>query len=249
MSGFPAFVRLAIGVCALCLLALGGAAGLGAVFDRPPDSVMGRNPCRLPCAFGVTPGISSRADAEQTYGGMAIRSPLFLTARRYSYTLNIGGMDDAGEVVAVSPSLSVAAANAARLPPSVGLNEAVLALLFFDQASGGGIESVSLFTVDDAQQFWRLGDLLAEAGAPDRVAAACGTVGEVLLLIYDAGIVAQIAYAPRLTPEMEVARLSVTVDADAWVEALGTRFCTARDRWIGFVPYAAYGKPERRPLP
>jgi hypothetical protein len=152
-------------------------------------------------------------------------------------------------VVAVSPSLSVAAANAARLPPELGRNDAVLALVFFDQVSGGGVESVSLFTVDDGQHFWRLADLLGAHGAPDRVAAACGTVGEVLLLIYDAGIVAQVGYAPRLTPEMEVARLSVTVDADSWVDGLGTRFCIERDRWGGFLPYSGYGRAERRPSP
>ncbi|GEM_PF-1187694 len=256
-------VRIGVTLGAVLCLLMIGAIAVGTSFDRDPDSIMAHNSCALPCAFGVTPGVTDRDTAQETYGRLAVRDPLFLTARRYSYTLRLDAPSSPSRVSAVSPSRSVESVVAGRDTPA-GLNEVVLALLFFQSAEGGRIEAVSLYTLSQQQQFWRLGDLMRARGVPDSVIVAYEMVAPdpgnldstercdplspglpsapALLLVYDDDTLAQVNPSPRLSPDMEITRLAVTANIDATLNSLLAGYfpCTHVTPWRGFAPYRAY---------
>ena len=60
------FWRLWLTLPLLCVLLLGAALGIGHLLPMPADAtVLARNPCTLPCFYGVTPAKTTRTQALQ----------------------------------------------------------------------------------------------------------------------------------------------------------------------------------------
>ncbi|MBK8021723.1 MAG: hypothetical protein IPK19_09900 [Chloroflexi bacterium] len=237
-------VLLTAGALVLMLLFMG--AGTLALGD--PDLIMAQNNCDLPCAFGVTPGLTDRQTAESTYQQMAVKPASFLTATHFSYTLRIG-------------THTADAAGMAASSADTDADPLALALVRFQQTPTLGVRSVGIYEMPPAR-LWRVGDLLLKMPPPSRVFASCEAGNSRLLLVFGQDIIAEIApekqtYAfsgetviPRLTPDMKINRLAVTADLEFTLnDLLASTSCAVESPWRGFAAYWSYetqgrGMPE-----
>ncbi|MBL8131228.1 MAG: hypothetical protein JNL42_05180, partial [Anaerolineae bacterium] len=197
--------------------------------DAEPESIMAHSNCDLPCAFGVTPGVTDRQSAEDTYHRLAIKPASFLTALQSSFTLRV---------------TDAAAASEAQSAPDgqAGSEEGLaLALVLFQQPQGGSVRAVRLFEMSPALQLWRLGDLMAQAETPDRVFASCDAAAPNLLLIFGGDTIAEVIPGGRLSPYSEVSRIAVTADLDVTLRAMQASFaCSVESSWRGSAAYWVY---------
>lgn len=220
---FALVQRLVIWLTVGTLSLLAASAVLGIAAGHKPDSVMAGNSCELPCAFGVTPGLTDRVTAEQTYQRLAVKPASFLTALQYAFTLRLQTEHDA-----VSTNDS-------------GLT---LALVQFQQATGGNVRAVRLYEMSSSAssaQLWQLGELLLKGKHPDRVFASCDAADPKILLVFGDDTIAEVDTSGRLTPDVEISRLAVTADMDATLAPLLASFaCTNETNWQGFASYWRY---------
>lgn len=201
---------------AACLIAI--SAGAGAILGTAPDSVMAKNTCQLPCAFGVVPGITERETAEELYQQIAVKPASFMTAVQDSYTLRIADQN--------IPEVTAGMA---------------LAMVQFQRPLGGYVRAVRLYEMSPEDEFLSLGELLVTRSVPETVYASCDNGGAKLLLVFGNDTIAQVNPTSRLSPEMEITRLAVTSDLENTLTSLLASFpCPTQSEWRGFAAYWVY---------
>lgn len=192
--------------------------GAGLLLGHGAESVMANNNCELPCAFGVTPGVTDRATAEQTYQRIAAKPASFLTQLQYSFSLRVMNVENAS---------------------SSGSDGLALALVQFQKPIGGDVRAVRLYEM--SLQLWQLGDLLLTEEQPDRVFASCDAAHPKMLLTIGDDTIAEVSPTERLTPEMEINRIALTADMETTLVPLLASFnCFTETTWQGFAPFWRY---------
>lgn len=223
------FRRWLASLTLVCAGLIAFAMGLGGLLDARSESIMVYNNCDLPCAFGVTPGVTDRQTAEDTYHQIAVKPASFLTALQSSFTLRIAPADKPAAVQRVIDDQAETAEGLA------------LALVLFQQPQGGSVRAVRLFEMSPVIQLWRLGDLMAQSGTPEHVYASCEPAAPNLLLIFGGDTIAEVIPGGRLSPYSEVSRIAVTADLDVTLTVMLASFaCSVESPWQGSAAYWVY---------
>jgi hypothetical protein len=193
-------------------LLIGGAVALGEVLP-PAASFIARNPCDLPCVYGVTPGQTSadqvRLIIEELSGGTFSDSPM-----------------DGGSLVfqLERDGISVFGMMALNMPTATLIN------------------AISLLP-SDPDDLGSLGDLMAAGLHPTHVYRSCDTTIPVMLIAFgeESRVVAEMPLGKRLHPSTPLTFMRVYPEGeDALAESLLSFGCTVELGWRGFAPRAAY---------
>lgn len=202
---------MAVIATALSLL-IGGVIALGDVLP-PAASFIARNPCALPCVYGVTPGETSADQArliiQELSGGTFSDSPM-----------------DGGSLVFQLERDEIS----------------VFGMMALNVPAATLISAVSLLPSDPGD-LGSLGDLMAAGLNPTHVYRSCDTTIPLMLIAFgeDSRVVAEMSLGKRLHPATPLTFVRVyPAGGDALAESLLSFGCTVELGWRGFAARGAY---------
>lgn len=204
--------RLTLAALALCCALAGAALGIGRLLPTPTDgSMIARNPCALPCFFGITPGETSREQAADFLAW-------YVTAAQVSDSQ-------------VSDSLIT-------FPLIEDDRHATLATLSFEP--GGGLDSVRLVAVMPVVGVGQFSDVLLAGQKPTRAFRTCDGVLPVRFLITFGAqdqIMVELFAADGLQPATPITLFDIsTAGSRSLYDARASFGCSVETGWLGFAP-------------
>lgn len=200
-----------LSVAFVCLIGLSAWLGSGL---PPTPSFLARNPCSLPCVYGLTPGKTGREEAVAIVEQISSEDPAY------------------------SP------VNRARLYFSTQDAElSVLGLVTFTLPDASTVRMMGFSSAEDDADLGTLGDLIVVGLQPSRIYRSCeATLTRILITFGDAQhVIAESALPDRLRPDTPLTFMRVYLDdGDTLAEALISFGCAVEMDWHGFAPRWVY---------
>ncbi len=203
--------RRLLTVYALMCALLGAALVIGATIPiAPHTSIFSKSICALPCVYGLTPGVSTRDQARQTFAPSALSLSL-INADQPSYVLRQA--DD---------------------------SHSMLAMIDFGSATSTIVRSVQLYPMSAAFDLGTLSDFLLAGYAPKQVFSSCQSSGTIILTLGDGTVYVEVSSVDGVAPDTVIRLLGTAGSRDTAIQSFGQFVCINQQAWTGFAAVWKY---------